>query len=51
MQVMQYQTRQPKPLTSLVQSLPVQEGTKLSPVQSLTWEDAIGLSYVLSDDW
>lgn len=46
-----YEVGQPKPATNLVESIPVQEGQKLSLQQSLSWEDLLGLCWINDEDW
>lgn len=41
--------RQPEPITNLVESKPVKDGTKLFAEQ-FSWEDLRGLTWVLQGD-
>lgn len=41
-------SRHPEPTTTLVERLPVKEGTKLSANQTI-WEDLRGLTWLLKD--
>ncbi|MDH3618056.1 MAG: hypothetical protein OEM89_04965 [Nitrosopumilus sp.] len=52
------ETRQPEPAKILVESIPVEEGRKLSrhneipkSIPDCTWEDLRGLSLGLEEEW
>ena len=45
------QQRHPKPMKTLVERLPVKEGTKLSELTNYSWKDLQGLTWVFSEDW
>ena len=45
------QQRHPKPMKTLVERLPVKEGTKLSESTNYSWKDLQGLTWVFSEDW
>ena len=46
------QLRHPEPIKNLVESSPVKEGTKLSSeLQTYSWEDVQGLSWLFLEDW
>ena len=48
-----YEVRQPESMINLVEGMPVQEGQKLLeiPVQQQPWQEILGLSWIMLEDY
>ena len=44
------QARHPEPAKTLVERMPVKEGVKLSEISAGSWEDLLGLSWLMVED-
>lgn len=45
--------RQPEPVENLVESIPVQDGIKLSQTSKndISWKDLRGLTWIFDEEW